>query len=174
MLRHLQANKLVEAADSTPAGTPATEFKQALETLRNEEAVGDVRGIGLLWAVEFVADKATKRPISHEKNFAGRVGAAALKRGLLVYPMQGSVDGVSGDHLLLAPPAIITGEQITWAAEQLRAAVRDAKLALESALKKRRRWTEPFTLESFCAHRCGLSFVSFAVRSWCWLGSQKT
>jgi adenosylmethionine-8-amino-7-oxononanoate aminotransferase len=49
-----------------------------------------------------------------------------MKRGLLVYPMQGCVDGVSGDHLLLAPPAVITGEQIAWAADQLRAAVREA------------------------------------------------
>ncbi len=123
VLRHLQANKLVAAADSSQAGTPAAQFKQVLETLRNEEIVGDIRGIGLLWAVEFVADKSTKRPFPPEQNFAGRVGAAALKRGLLVYPMQGSVDGISGDHLLLAPPAIITGGQIAWAVEQLRAAL---------------------------------------------------
>ena len=104
VLRHLQAKKLVEAADSSRAGTPAAHFKQALETLRAKRHVGDVRGIGLLWAVEFVADKASKRPFPPDQNFAGRVAAAALKRGLLVYPMQGSVDGISGDHLLLAPP----------------------------------------------------------------------
>lgn len=126
VLRHLTARELVEAADSKRPGSPATYFKQALETLRKEEAVGDVRGIGLLWAVEFVADKASKRPFPPADNFAGRVAAAALKRGLLVYPMQGSVDGISGDHLLLAPPAIITHEQIDWAIEQLRAAVSQA------------------------------------------------
>jgi len=126
VLRHLQSRKLVEAADCSLPGSPAGVFKRALETLRHEEAVGDVRGIGLLWAVEFVADKSSKRPFPPEQNFSARVGAAALKRGLLVYPMQGSVDGISGDHLLLAPPAIITPEQITWAVEQLRAATREA------------------------------------------------
>jgi adenosylmethionine-8-amino-7-oxononanoate aminotransferase len=51
------------------------------------------------------------------------VGQACLQRGLLVYPMQGCVDGVAGDHLLIAPPAVIAAEQIGWAVEQIRAAV---------------------------------------------------
>ena len=51
---------------------------------------------------------------------------AALKRGLLVYPIQGCVDGVSGDHLLIAPPAVITAEQIDWAVEQLRESIEEA------------------------------------------------
>ncbi len=126
VLRHLQTKKLVEAADSNRAETPAAHFKQRLENLQNEEAVGDVRGLGLLWGVEFVADKKSKRPFPPGENFAGRVAAAAMQRGLLVYPMQGSVDGVSGDHLLLAPPALITEEQATWSAEQLAAAIRAA------------------------------------------------
>ncbi len=126
VLQHLKSNKLVEAADSGRSESPAAKFKQSLEALRKEESVGDIRGLGLLWAVEFVADKHSKRPFLPEQNFAGRVGAAALKRGLLVYPMQGSVDGVSGDHLLLAPPAIITREQITWSIAQLSAAIREA------------------------------------------------
>jgi adenosylmethionine-8-amino-7-oxononanoate aminotransferase len=130
VLRYLYKEKLVAAADSNRAGTPAAQFKQSLESLRHEEAVGDVRGIGLLWAVEFVADKSSKRPFPPQQNFAGRVAAATLKRGLLVYPMQGSVDGISGDHLLLAPPAIIAAHQIMWAEEQLRAAVLEALASL--------------------------------------------
>jgi adenosylmethionine-8-amino-7-oxononanoate aminotransferase len=126
VLRALQEKRLVEAADSSRPGTTASQFKVGLESLRDLGPVGDVRGIGLLWAVEFVADKASKRPFAPEVNFAGRVGAAAANRGLLVYPMQGSVDGISGDHLLLAPPAIITGEQIAWSMDQLRAAVLEA------------------------------------------------
>jgi hypothetical protein len=127
VLRHLQANKLIEAADSSRTNSAAAQFKNSLESLRNEEAIGDVRGIGLLWGVEFVADKSSKRPFAPEENFSGRVAAAALDRGLLVYPMQGSVDGIRGDHLLLAPPAIITSQQITWAVQQLRAAVMEAR-----------------------------------------------
>lgn len=128
VLRYIQSRKLVAAADSSHAGTPAAEFMQALQALFKEDTVGDVRGIGLLWAVEFVADKASKQPFPSEQNFAGRVGAAASRRGLLVYPMQGSVDGIAGDHLLLAPPAVIASDQIRWSVEQLGASVREARL----------------------------------------------
>jgi adenosylmethionine-8-amino-7-oxononanoate aminotransferase len=130
VLRYLQEKNLVAAADSTRPRSPAANFKRALETLRTDNAsgeiIGDVRGIGLLWAVELVADKSSKRPFPPEKAFSARVAAAAAKRGLLVYPMQGSVDGISGDHLLLAPPAIITSDQIAWATDQLRAATLEA------------------------------------------------
>jgi adenosylmethionine-8-amino-7-oxononanoate aminotransferase len=127
VLRYVRERNLVEAADSSRPGSAAAQFKQALETLRDETVVGDVRGIGLLWAVEFVADKATKRPFPPAHNFAGRVAAAALQRGLLVYPMQGCVNGISGDHLLLAPPAVITPSQINWSIEQLAASIRETK-----------------------------------------------
>ena len=127
VLRYLQAKKLVEAANSNPPGTPAAQFKDGLQTLRAENSVGDVRGIGLLMAVEFVADQKTKRPFPTEQTFSARVGAAALKRGLLVYPMQGCVDGIAGDHVLLAPPAVITPEQIRWSVDQLSAAIRETE-----------------------------------------------
>ena len=129
VLRYLQAKNFVEAADSGRTGSAAAQFKQALGSICDEEGVGDVRGIGLLWAIEFVADKTTKRPFPPEKTFAARVSAAAMKRGLLVYPMQGSVDGISGDHILLAPPAIITADQIAQAAEQLREAIREVHVS---------------------------------------------
>ncbi len=127
VLRRIEKEKLVEVSDSSRAGSPAACLKTSLDSLRGQECVGDVRGIGLLWAIEFVQDKVSKRPFSAEQNFAARVGAVCLKRGLLVYPMQGSVDGVSGDHLLLAPPAVITEEQITWSVEQLSAAIREVE-----------------------------------------------
>ena len=81
----------------------------------------------MLWAVEFVSDKASKRPFTPELGFSARVGATAAKRGLLIYPMQGSVDGAAGDHILLAPPAVITPEQSTWAVSQLAEAIREAQ-----------------------------------------------
>jgi adenosylmethionine-8-amino-7-oxononanoate aminotransferase len=126
VLRLLQDRKLVQAADLDRQGSRATILRQSLEGLRDAKAVGDVRGIGLLWGVEFVADKATKRPYSPDLNFAGRVAQSAVKRGLLVYPMQGCVDGVAGDHLLIAPPAVITVEQVDWAVNQLRDAIEEA------------------------------------------------
>ena len=126
VLRHVKKFDLVRAADSAQPGTPASYLKAALRTLLEHPAVGDVRGIGLLWGVEFVADKATKTPFFADPNFAGRVGEAAKQRGLVVYPMQGSVNGHSGDHLLLAPPAVITAEQIDWAVGTLREAIKEA------------------------------------------------
>jgi hypothetical protein len=101
-------------------------LKASLRLLTDVEAVGDVRGIGLLWGVEFVMDKATKRPFDARENFAGKVAQNATERGLLVYPMQGCVDGLCGDHLLIAPPAVITPEQVEWAVENLRGAIEDA------------------------------------------------
>ena len=126
VLRFVRERKLVQAAESERQGSIALNLRHALESLRAAKAVGDVRGIGLLWAVEFVADKATKRPFDPQLNFAGRVAQAAVARGLLVYPMQGCVDGVAGDHLLIAPPSVITSEQIDWAVKELREAIEEA------------------------------------------------
>src|SRR5271154_2044687 len=83
VLRIMQERELVQAADSERQNSTASTLRSKLETLRDAKAVGDVRGIGLLWGVEFVADKATKRPFAPEMNFAGRVAEAAVRRGLL-------------------------------------------------------------------------------------------
>jgi len=106
-------------------GTTAAKLCRSLNTLRDSNVIGDVRGIGLLWGIEFVAEKSSKLPFAPELKFAERVAQAAAKRGVLVYPVQGCVDGLSGDHLLIAPAAITTEEQILWAVQQLRAAVEE-------------------------------------------------
>ena len=126
VLHRLQQQKLVEAADSGRDGTIAAKLEHALSTLLDLKTVGDVRGIGLLRGVEFVSDRHSKKPFAPEMNFAGRVTTAALKRGLLVYPIQGCVDGISGDHLLIAPPAIITADQIDWSVAQLKESIEEA------------------------------------------------
>ncbi|MFY9559377.1 MAG: aspartate aminotransferase family protein [Terriglobales bacterium] len=125
VMRYMRSQNLVSAADSNLPGTAGSALKIALEGLRDLDAVGDVRGLGLLWGVEFVSDKKTKAAFPVEKNFAGVVGQACLRRGLLVYPIQGCVDGIAGNHLLIAPPAVITVEETGWAVEQLRAAVKE-------------------------------------------------
>jgi adenosylmethionine-8-amino-7-oxononanoate aminotransferase len=122
-----KTRSLVSAAssDDTQRQCPGTWMKQGLQQLHGCASVGDVRGKGLLWAVEFVADKVTKSPFQAANQFAVRVADAAMRRGVMTYPMQGCVDGISGDHLVLAPPAIITREEITWAVEQLTSAIHD-------------------------------------------------
>lgn len=125
VLKIIRERGLVEAADHTKKG-PASHLKAALARLRECPGVGDVRGIGLMWAVEFVRDRATKAPFDCSLNFAGRVGQACMERGLLVYPMQGCVDGYSGDHVMVAPPAVITEQEIDRAVETMIKAVREA------------------------------------------------
>ncbi len=125
VLRYIKDRDLVRAADSDMSGSIAASVQAALNSLRDLSSVGDARGLGLLWAVEFVADTKTKKPFDPKLGFAGRVGKAAAQRGLLVYPMQGCVDGISGDHLLLAPPAVITEEEVGWAVARLREAIEE-------------------------------------------------
>lgn len=126
VLRYMQERNLVQAADSEVNGTPAFQLRDSLQSLRDLRVVGDVRGVGLLSAVEFVADQKGKQPFAPEHNFAGRVAQVATSRGLLVYPMQGCADGTAGDHILIAPPAVITGDQIRWAVGELREAILEA------------------------------------------------
>jgi adenosylmethionine-8-amino-7-oxononanoate aminotransferase len=125
VLHHLQRQRLVQAADSGSNQTIAAKLERSLSALLDLKTVGDVRGIGLLRGVEFVSDKQRKLPFDPHMNFGSRVTVAALKRGVLVYPIQGCVDGVAGDHLLIAPPAVITAEQIDWAVQQLAEAIEE-------------------------------------------------
>jgi adenosylmethionine-8-amino-7-oxononanoate aminotransferase len=83
-----------------------------MRRLLKHPIVGDVRGKGLFVGIEFVKDQASKQPFSSDKRMADRIGFEALKRGLITYPGTGSVDGVMGDHILLAPPLIIEKQEI--------------------------------------------------------------
>jgi len=118
---------LAKAADHRVSGTVAAHFAKAVKSLNSCKSVGDVRGIGLLWGVEFVSDKESTKPFDPGIGFAGQVFEAARNRGVLVYPMQGCADGYAGDHLLLAPPAIVTGEEIEQGISALRAAIEEVE-----------------------------------------------
>jgi len=126
VLNHIKRNNLVGAADSDQPGSIASKLKESLNSLRELPSVGDVRGIGLLWAIEFVADKDSKTPYHASQNFSGLVAQAATDRGLLVYPGQGCAGVDCGDHILLAPPAVISPEQVDWACAQLAEAIQEA------------------------------------------------
>ena len=94
----------------------------------NHRHVGDIRGRGLFWAIELVADRATKAPFAPTLNLAGRIKSQAMARGLCIYPGSGTVDGRSGDHVLIAPPFIVDEAVIDRIVECLGDAV-DAAIA---------------------------------------------
>ena len=90
--------------------------------------VGDIRGRGLFRALEFVEDRATKKPFDPALKLHARLKREAMARGLMVYPMGGTIDGARGDHVLLAPSFIVDESQIETIVERLGDAV-DAALA---------------------------------------------
>jgi adenosylmethionine-8-amino-7-oxononanoate aminotransferase len=94
--------------------------------------IGDIRGRGLFWGLELVADKASKSPFEPEFRVHARVKEAALEAGLMCYPMGGTLDGVRGDHVLLAPPFIVDERQIDEMVSMLGTAI-DAALCARVA-----------------------------------------
>ncbi len=92
-------------------------------TLGEHPNIGDIRGRGLFQGVELVADRASKAPFPAEAKLHARVKKAAMQEGLMCYPMGGTVDGRSGDHILLAPPFILEEAQLDELTEKLQRAI---------------------------------------------------
>ena len=128
VLKYLRTKKLVQSADSAAtkerrpqnSSSPWKRFARSL--LSEMFAASGCSGLS-----NSSRTKPANGRIRLISNSRPGSRPCALKRGLLVYPMQGSVDGVSGDHILLAPPAVIDGEQIAWSVEQLTAVLREVK-----------------------------------------------
>jgi adenosylmethionine-8-amino-7-oxononanoate aminotransferase len=118
-LRYLRQHALVERC---AAIAPA--FHERLGALRDLPGVGDVRGRGLLAGVEFVADPVTRAPFPRAARFAESFAAAALDEGLVVWPNVGQADGVNGDLAMLAPPFVVTHDEIDLIVQRFGAALR--------------------------------------------------
>ena len=97
-----------------------------VERFGNHRHIGDIRGRGLFWALEFVTDRATKKVFDPALKINDRVKHAALARGLAVYPMGGTIDGKQGDHVIVAPPYIATAGDIDMIVDRLGTAVDEA------------------------------------------------
>lgn len=106
VLDYIEANNLFDRLH------PAAEIlRKELIALESHPHVGEIRGLGLLLGVEFVKNKATREPFPRKDNIAERVCHAAIDEKVLTYPTQGCVDGTNGDHILIAPPFIITPQE---------------------------------------------------------------
>ena len=95
--------------------------------------VGDIRGRGLFWGVELVADRSTKEPFDPNLRLHARIKKEALAAGLMCYPMGGTLDGVRGDHVLLAPPFIAEEAQLDELVDKLGRAI---SVSLEAVVPK--------------------------------------
>jgi len=103
---------------------PAAEIlRTELSALQSHPHVGEIRGLGLLLGLEFVKNKAARQPFPKEDIIADRIRQAALDENVLTYPTQGCVDGVNGDHILLAPPFTISSSECRLIASALRSAL---------------------------------------------------
>ncbi|MDO8385172.1 MAG: aspartate aminotransferase family protein [Polaromonas sp.] len=92
--------------------------------------IGDIRGRGLFWGIELVQDRGSKKPFDPARKVHARIKQEAMARGLMVYPMGGTVDGRYGDHVLLAPPFITSESELAQIVERLDAAIRAALSSL--------------------------------------------
>jgi adenosylmethionine-8-amino-7-oxononanoate aminotransferase len=106
-------------------------LKKGLEELADRyPLVGEVRGRGLLLALELVKDRNTREPYPADRNAAQLLADLAYEKGLIVYPRR-SINGLAGDHVLIAPPLIITAEEIQMLLERLEQALAETTARLQ-------------------------------------------
>lgn len=103
------------------------------ERLGNHPNVGDIRGRGLFRGIELVADRISKETFDPAANLHGRIKKNAMARGLICYPGGATADGTRGDHVLLAPPFIITDAQLDELVDKLGAALDDSLREIDAA-----------------------------------------
>jgi adenosylmethionine-8-amino-7-oxononanoate aminotransferase len=122
----LAVQKVFERDQLLPQVRARGDFLQALmhATWDDHPHIGDIRGRGLFWGIELVQDKGSKQPFDPARNVHARIKQEAMARGLMVYPMGGTVDGRYGDHVLLAPPFITSESELAQIVERLDAAIR--------------------------------------------------
>jgi adenosylmethionine-8-amino-7-oxononanoate aminotransferase len=103
---------------------------QKLEDLEDLDIVGEIRGLGLFAGIELVRDKATRAWFDRDLKVNIQVAGQAFGRGLITYPGNGGVDGIHGDHILLAPPFTINEEQIDEMVSILKASIQAVEATL--------------------------------------------
>jgi adenosylmethionine-8-amino-7-oxononanoate aminotransferase len=128
VIRIIQENDLVE--NSRQRGDQLMDGLRKL--MEKHQILGDVRGKGLMVGFEFVQDRGTKDPFPAQLKLASLFEKVALNNGLITYPCTGSIDGVAGDMVLLAPPLIITPGQVTEMLEKIDLSISELEELLPS------------------------------------------
>jgi adenosylmethionine-8-amino-7-oxononanoate aminotransferase len=108
VVKYMKKHNLIENADIQG------EFlgEELIRHLSSNPIVGDIRGKGLMWGLELVADRESKKAFTSSLKASARVADECMKRGLVVYPGSGMINGVAGDNLMIAPPLIVDKDQI--------------------------------------------------------------
>jgi adenosylmethionine-8-amino-7-oxononanoate aminotransferase len=101
------------------------------EALDDSPIVGNIRGRGLFWGIEFVKDKATKEPFDPSELICVKVHERALELGVSIYPGNGCAGNGRGDQVMVSPPFNITEEEIRFAVDTLAQAVGDVARSLQ-------------------------------------------
>ncbi len=92
----------------------------------NHPNVGDIRGRGLFFGIELVADRQTREPLDPALEVHCVIKRHAMAQGLMCYPSGGTIDGKRGNHILLAPPFIVEQQHIYEIVDKLDAALNTA------------------------------------------------
>ncbi len=115
VVNKLVDHKLIERSDEM-----GQKLQSALQdSFGQHPNIGDIRGRGLFRGLEFVEDRESKQPFAPEKAINKKIKKAAFEAGLICYPMGGTIDGVRGDHVLLAPPFILDDGHIDEITDKL-------------------------------------------------------
>jgi adenosylmethionine-8-amino-7-oxononanoate aminotransferase len=107
VLEYMEKNNLVERSKIN-----GRYMHKQLSSLYDHPTVGDIRGMGIFAGIEFVKEKETKEPFAPKIRFNGRIVEQCYKNGLLAYPGTGTVDGLKGDHIQVAPPLVVSKDEI--------------------------------------------------------------
>lgn len=108
-----------------------TIFMEKLSSLYEFDIVGDVRGVGLQCGIELVQDRTTKAPFPAELMLSKKIGEKSIEKGVVLYPGRGSVDGVSGDHILITPALTVTESQMDEITDVLRECLEEVSVELK-------------------------------------------
>ena len=128
VIRYLEKHNLVENARKQGEYL----LSELVKFTEEFSIVGEARGRGLLCGIEFVKNQKTKEPFPLQKGVTNRIIQRAFERGLMIYPAVGAIEGVAGDAIIVAPPLVITREEI----DQLLAIMRDTIGEIQSELQR--------------------------------------